>query len=203
VVPPAEPVLFGLVAYLLGCVSFAYYLVRFVRGRDIRALGSGNAGARNAGRVLGWSGFTATLFGDAGKGALAVVLAGLAPAAAVTAPVALGAVVAGHIWPVQLGFRGGKGFATAAGGILVLDFRLGMAVLGITLLLYVVLRRSSLAALGATLVAPVCAWLLGDGVLSSGAVAAISVMILVAHTRSSRNALTDDRSPHEGGAPRA
>lgn len=201
--PPAEPVFFGLVAYFLGCISFGYYLVRVSRGRDIRVLGSGNAGARNAGRVLGRAGFMATLVGDAGKGALAVVLAGLAHAAAVTAPVALGAVVAGHIWPAQLGFRGGKGFATAAGGILALDYRLGIAVLGVTILLLPVFRSGTPAALGAAVSAPVLAWLLGDGLLAIGALAAIAVMILLAHARHVRVTSNDLHSPDEHGAPRA
>jgi glycerol-3-phosphate acyltransferase PlsY len=202
-VPPAEPVFFGLVAYLLGCISFGYYLVRVSRGRDIRVLGSGNAGARNAGRVLGRVGFMATLLGDAGKGALAVVLAGLAHAAVVTMPVALGAVVAGHIWPAQLGFRGGKGFATAAGGILALDYRLGIAVIGITILLLPIFRRGTPAALGAAVSAPVLAWLLGDGLLAIGAVAAIAVMILLAHARHVHATMNDRHSPDEHGAPRA
>jgi hypothetical protein len=101
-------------AYLLGCFATGYYLVRARTGRDIREIESGSTGARNVGRVLGKPGFVLTVFGDFGKGALAVWFAaeftnhnGLAMSLAVLA------VVAGQIWPAQLRFRGGKGVATS------------------------------------------------------------------------------------------
>ena len=107
-----------LASYLLGGFCAAYYVVRIACSADIRALGSGTAGARNAGRVLGASGFLLTLLLDAAKGALAVlVTARLAPGVW-PATLALIAVVAGHIWPAQLGFRGGKGLATLLGGLI-------------------------------------------------------------------------------------
>ncbi len=194
----AEPVLLGLAAYALGCISFGYYLVRLSTGGDIRALGSGNAGARNAGRVLGKRAFLLTLAGDGGKGALAIVLAGLANAGAVSGAVVLGAVVAGHIWPAQLGFRGGKGFATAVGAIFVFDYRLAVAVLVVTLVLYAFLRRSTPAALGATLLAPGIAYALGVDTISVAAVAMIAMMILIAHRRYFRAALKSYQASDQG-----
>src|SRR5687767_9587168 len=99
-------------AYLLGCFSTGYYLARLRTGQDIRSVGSGSAGGSNVGRLLGKSGFAITMLGDTLKGALAVavgVYAGLAPW---LLGVVMLAVVLGHIFPVQLGFRGGKGLAT-------------------------------------------------------------------------------------------
>lgn len=108
-----------LIAYALGSVSGSLVLGR-LRGVDIRGEGSGNAGGTNALRVLGWRFALGVVLIDIGKG---VVAAAAVPLIATTVPTqalwcALAAVV-GHIWPVWHGFRGGKGGATAVGGLLV------------------------------------------------------------------------------------
>lgn len=107
-----------LACYLLGGFCAGYYWVRLRDGRDVRDTGSGNAGARNVGRLLGRGGFLATLFLDAAKGALAIALAAWTGAGAWGTALALLAVVAGHVAPIQLRWRGGKGLATALGGLL-------------------------------------------------------------------------------------
>src|ERR1035437_1663501 len=114
----------GLGAYGLGCFTAGYYLVRWRTGQDIRELGSGSVGARNVGRVLGWQGFLAAVLGDFGKGALAVWAARQFTTDDRLVTLALPAVVAGHLWPVQLRFRGGKGMAAALGALLIYDYRL-------------------------------------------------------------------------------
>jgi len=111
---PAE-ILCVLASYLIGCFAAAYYWTRWRTGADIRRFGSGTVGARNAGRVLGASGFAATFLLDFGKGALttlAAIALQLRPEIVVACAVA---VAAGHDWPVQLGFRGGKGIAVSFG----------------------------------------------------------------------------------------
>jgi glycerol-3-phosphate acyltransferase PlsY len=116
---PGTDIVFPPLAYALGCLNAAYYLLRWHDGRDIRRLGSGNAGARNAGRVLGRGAFALVFVLDAAKGVLAVAAAmALAPA---TVPVCAVAVTLGHIFPAQLGWRGGKGVATAIGAMAMLD----------------------------------------------------------------------------------
>src|SRR5262245_25796362 len=113
-----------LLSYALGCFSTGYYLVRWRTGTDIRTLGTGSAGARNAGRVLGRAGFILVFAGDALKGALAVWLAKQAGLPPWGVAAALVAVVLGHLFPLQLGGRGGKGAATAFGGVCVLNWML-------------------------------------------------------------------------------
>lgn len=111
-----------LLAYLLGSVSGALLLGR-LRGVDIRNEGSGNAGGTNALRTRGWRFALGVVLIDIGKGALAAALPGwlghgpLSLEQAVAACVLL--AVAGHVWPVFYGFRGGKGAATLIGGLLV------------------------------------------------------------------------------------
>ena len=107
-----------LAAYGLGGLSPGWWLVRRAKGADLRTQGSGATGATNAGRVLGTRGFILVLVLDAIKGAVAVIgVRLLAPGSPWTA-LALPAVVAGHIWPIWLGFRGGRGGAPLLGGSL-------------------------------------------------------------------------------------
>ena len=123
--PLVQTVLLLLVAYLLGSVSGSLVLGR-ARGIDIREHGSGNAGGTNAFRTLGWKFALGVAAIDIAKGALAAWLAlRLAP---VGQPLSVSGhgyaaaamAVAGHVWPLWHGFRGGKGAATAAGGLLML-----------------------------------------------------------------------------------
>lgn len=114
-------------AYLLGSFSTGYYLVRWRCGLDVRTLGSGTTGAFNVARVLKTPGFVVTLLGDVLKGALAVALAqwwGLETFAQLGVMLA---VVLGHDFPPQLGFRGGNGLATASGALLILDPSVALA----------------------------------------------------------------------------
>ena len=147
-----------LAAYCLGCFTTGYYLTRLVARRDIRATGSGNAGSRNVGRLLGAKGFLFTLLGDAGKGLLAVWLARRFGSGDWLPVGALVAVVAGHIWPLQLHWRGGKGLATFAGGMLLLQplvLALGVACCA---LLYPVLRGTTKTALLVLCFSPLLWW---------------------------------------------
>jgi glycerol-3-phosphate acyltransferase PlsY len=142
------------VAYLLGCFTTGYYLVRLLSGQDIRATASGNLGSRNVGRLLGTKGFVLTFMGDAGKGLLAVWLARHLSPAPWLPCAALLAAVAGHIWPVQLGLRGGKGFATFAGGMILLKPLVLLAGLALCAVSYPFLRGTTKTGLVALACSP-------------------------------------------------
>ena len=144
-----------LAAYLLGSVPFAMISSKVFGLADPRTYGSGNPGATNVLRSGNKKAALMTLIGDALKGAVAVIVAqqmGLSDT--VIALVAL-AVFLGHLYPIFLKFKGGKGVATAAGVLLALDPVLGLAVAGTWLLVAYVSRYSSLAALIAAAAAPV------------------------------------------------
>ena len=108
-------ILLGLASYLLGSVPTAYILVYLARGIDIRQVGTGNVGALNAFHQTGVAGGLLILAVDAGKGALAVVAVDLVGAPGWTVFLSTPLIVAGHNWPVFLGFRGGKGAAAIFG----------------------------------------------------------------------------------------
>jgi glycerol-3-phosphate acyltransferase PlsY len=146
--------------YLVGSIPFGLILTRLAGLGDIRAIGSGNIGATNVLRT-GHKGLAAaTLFLDGAKGALAVLLAGrYGPDMAVLTG---GGAVIGHVAPVWLGFKGGKGVATALGVLLALSWPVGLLALATWLAVAALARISSLAALVALAASPVYAWFLAD-----------------------------------------
>jgi glycerol-3-phosphate acyltransferase PlsY len=112
------PLLTIAACYLIGCLVSAWYLVRWRTGADLRQLHSGTTGARNAGRILGPAGFTIVALLDALRGFLAMSLAHSAGLSNWWLTAAGLAVTAGHLWPIQLRFHGGKGLAVASGVLL-------------------------------------------------------------------------------------
>jgi glycerol-3-phosphate acyltransferase PlsY len=145
-------------AYLLGSVSFSYLIVKAKQGMDVRTVGSGNAGATNVLRASGKGPAVAVLLLDVTKGVLAVVAARALAAPPPVVGAAAVAVVLGHVFPVFLGFRGGKGVATSAGAM----GALAPAAMLFTLLLFVVLvswkRYVSVGSMAAAAAFPLFAW---------------------------------------------
>ena len=146
-----------LLGYLLGSIPFGLVFTRAAGLGDIRRVGSGNIGATNVLRAGGKALAAATLLADGGKGAAAVLLAGWAwgPAAAAWAGLA---AVLGHLFPVWLRFRGGKGVATGLGVLLAAAPLAGVVACAVWLAMAKLGRRSSLAGLAAFAAAPVAAW---------------------------------------------
>ncbi|MGC9199810.1 MAG: glycerol-3-phosphate 1-O-acyltransferase PlsY [Acidobacteriaceae bacterium] len=153
-------------AYLLGSIPFGYLLVRLLRQEDVRAVGSGNIGATNVARAGGTTLGLLTLLCDALKGYLSVFIAirvasppaahgpsALAIAAAVTA-------VIGHIFPIWLRFRGGKGIATALGVFLALVPMVALAAFGVFAVIVLLTRYVSLGSILAAASIPLLAFLL-------------------------------------------
>jgi acyl phosphate:glycerol-3-phosphate acyltransferase len=144
--------------YLLGSIPFGVVLTRFAGLGDIRKIGSGNIGATNVLRTGRKGLAAATLLLDGAKGAMAVLIAGMwGPDTALVA--GFGALL-GHLFPVWLNFKGGKGVATALGILLAVDWTIGVAACLTWLIVALVFRFSSLAALAAVAAAPVYAWFL-------------------------------------------
>src|SRR5262245_54544149 len=149
-----------LCAYVLGCFTSGYYLVRWLTNQDIREIGSGSVGARNVSRVLGKTGFFFTVLFDFGKGAFTVWAAEHFTNDGRLVVLAMIAVVAGHIWPVQLRFHGGKGMATSLGSLVVFDPQLAVTFVVLFLVLGLLLRRTVLPSLCALACIPfVAMWL--------------------------------------------
>lgn len=170
-----------LAAYLLGCVQTGYYLVWSLTGQDLRRMGSGGTGARNAGRVLGRKGFALTLLGDTAKGALAMALAAWLHASPWAAAASLVSVAAGHVWPAQLRFSGGRGVAVGLGALAVYEPRL-LGVLGaVTLFGWLAGRNFQLGGLLGFAALPFAAgWLRLPGAEVAG-ISGLAALVLLAH----------------------
>lgn len=172
--------LFSAVAgYLIGSFTTGYYLVRLLRGTDVRAQGSGATGARNVGRVLGWTGFWTVFTLDIARGALAVWIAAQIGAGAPGMMLAMVLVTAGHIFPVQLGFRGGKGACVSFGALLVFDLQLALAGAIVCLAILILVRHAVGAFVSAFVLLPLAAFLLGYRSMPLLAVVALLVVIII------------------------
>ncbi|HEX8175498.1 MAG TPA: glycerol-3-phosphate 1-O-acyltransferase PlsY [Pyrinomonadaceae bacterium] len=171
-------------AYLLGSIPFGYLLVRAIAGADVRETGSGGTGATNVSRRAGKLAGVVTLALDALKGALAVILARMLLTEDfginwwVAAAVVL--AIAGHCFPVWLGFRGGKGVATGVGAFLALS-PLAVAIAGVVFIAIVLVTRYvSLGSITAAAVLPLSVWILsGYGKPAAAAQAPLLTAALV------------------------
>ena len=186
------------VAYLLGSIPFGLILVRLVRGEDVRLSGSGNIGATNVARTGGAKLGVATLLLDALKGyagvAFAITLTHREAALDSGLAAALAALCAilGHVFPVWLKFRGGKGVATAVGAFLGLAPRAVLVVLAIFLIVVAIFRYVSLGSIAAAAVFPVLAYFLYRGTWTVAdllVMFAASLLIILKHKANIRRLL--------------
>lgn len=185
-------------AYLIGSLSFAVIVSKFYGLDDPRSYGSGNPGATNVLRSGRKKAAALTLLGDALKGLVAVLLArwlqsyfGLADE--VVAAVAI-AVLAGHMWPLFFGFKGGKGVATALGVLLALSWPVALICAAVWLMMAFGLKISSLAALTATVISPLAAMFLVQQPSWQAAIAVIAALVLLRHRSNIQNLLSGKES---------
>ena len=190
------PIILTILSYLLGSIS-AGFLVGSSSGVDVRSAGSGNIGATNVARTLGWKKGLVTLLADVAKGFLPVLAANLldlGPAAAASAGLA---AFAGHLYPVFLGFKGGKGVATAA-GVYLAAMPLGiLALLGVFLVVALGNRRVSLASMAAAVAGPVVAWALSYPQETVWMTLIIAVLVVVRHRENIRRLLAGEEPRFE------
>jgi glycerol-3-phosphate acyltransferase PlsY len=168
--------------YLLGSLPFAVLVSRALRQADPRTYGSGNPGATNVLRGAGRLAAALTLIGDAGKGALAVWLGRSVGDGSATVAIACGAAAfLGHVFPVFLGFRGGKGVATFLGVLLAFQPWLGLACCVLWLAVAFASRYSSLASLTAAVGAPLLVGLVDGADWELGVVLAMGALLVWRH----------------------
>jgi glycerol-3-phosphate acyltransferase PlsY len=176
--------LFG---YLLGTIPFGLILTRLAGGRDPRTVGSGNFGATNVLRTGGKKLAAATLLGDALKGTVAVLVARHFAGTEAALAAGFGAFL-GHLFPVWLGFKGGKGVATYIGLLIGLAWPGALIFCAIWLLVAWLTRYSSLAALIASALTPAALWLMG-GPDEAALFLLLSVLLWIAHRGNIRRLL--------------
>lgn len=161
-------------AYILGSIPFAYIVARLVKGVDIREVGTKNMGAMNTFYRIGFGWGALVLLLDAGKGALAVMAARWLGADEITQYIAAGISVIGHMFPVFLRFRGGKGGATVIGILALLMPRAVPLEAGVFLLALLLTRYPTFSYALALLCTPFVAWLGYE----NGSLVAVSLILL-------------------------
>ena len=166
--------------YLLGSMPFGYWIVRWLKGTDIRKLGSGNIGATNVWRVYGWKLGLPIVLLDVAKGFVPALL-GLVYGGQLVGVLAGAAAMLGHWRPLYLRFaKGGKTVATAGGVTFALAPRAAACCLVLWIVIFLVTRYASVASMLTAILLPVFAWLLGAGwpFVTFAAIAAVAVLLL-------------------------
>jgi len=147
-------VLVILLSYLAGCFNTGYYYVRLAHKQDIRSVGTKVTGAYNVSRLAGKKGFIITFIGDALKGGLAVLLCHYLAVGELVTLLCIFMVLAGHIFPFQLQFRGGKGLSTAFGAFLIFDPKVILIWLAASIIFFPFIRKYTVTVLFALMFLP-------------------------------------------------
>lgn len=179
----------AILGYLLGSIPFGLVITKMAGLGDIRAIGSGNIGATNVLRTGRKDLALATLLLDGGKGAVAVLIARLVSEDLTV--IAGGAAILGHLFPVWLKFKGGKGVATTLGTLIAANWIVGIGACLVWVVMALIFRYSSLSALMAVLAAPFIA--LGFGTMPQAYLAAFAaILVWIRHKDNIRRLLSGE-----------
>jgi glycerol-3-phosphate acyltransferase PlsY len=187
------------VAYLLGTFPSADVVARR-RGVDVTAAGSGNPGASNAFRLLGWRAGVLVFAMDAAKGALAAG-AGLLVAGDAGAYILGVAAIVGHMFPITRHFKGGRGVATGAGVLLVIFPWLTLASVVLWFAVVLVTHKASLASIAVAIAFPIAVALTGNSWADVVVIAAVALLVLARHAPNLRRLLRGDELGLDPGSP--
>jgi acyl phosphate:glycerol-3-phosphate acyltransferase len=197
------------IAYLLGAIPFAYIFTRWIKGIDIRQVGTHNAGAMNTIRQVGLLPGTAVIILDMAKGALSILIAQWLGVPIIFVFLAGFAAIIGHTWPVYLGFRGGRGTATTVGVLFALAPQIFAISFVIIAILLIVTRDTGFAVGVGLALFPLLLWIFGaDNSLIFYAIAVALLLLLinfqmvrkdVAHTGGLKNYLLRKRPDNKTG----
>ena len=167
-------VLMGIVAYLIGSISFSVIISKKMAGFDVREKGSKNAGSTNVLRTVGKKAAAITLVCDILKGVIAIIIAFIVGKIAkdinpaLLVQIAAICVVVGHTFPIFFKFKGGKGVATSLGIILLLNWQIGLICLVFALILMILTRMVSLGSISAAILFPVLTIFITENYLVPG-----------------------------------
>lgn len=167
-------IVIGIIAYLIGSISFSVIISKKMAGFDVREKGSKNAGSTNVLRTVGKKAAVITLLCDVLKGVVAVLIAYIVGKfvdnvdRAILVQVAALCVVIGHTFPIFFKFKGGKGVATSLGIVLLLNWQIGLICLVFALVLMILTRMVSLGSISATILFPVLTIFITENYLVEG-----------------------------------
>ncbi len=175
-------VIYFFLSYFIGCIMFGYIIGRLFGKIDIRKVGSGNVGARNIGRSLNKTAFVATFLGDASKGAAVILLGRMLGFSEEIQLVGFLFVLIGHIWPISLSFKGGKGISSFLGGIIAFEPTVIIVILISFAITYPLFRSFTMSGLlSLCIVLPIYFFIESYTYTSVGMIALAVITILFAH----------------------
>lgn len=174
-------VVYFFLSYLIGCIMFGYIIGKSFGKMDIRKVGSGNVGARNIGRSLNKTAFVATFIGDAGKGAAVILLGRAFGFSEEIQLIGFLLVLIGHIWPITLSFKGGKGISSFLGGIIAFEPTVSIVILACFAITYPFFRSFTISGLLSLCVLPIYLFFQSHTYTSVGIITLTVITILFAH----------------------
>lgn len=192
-------ILILVIGYLLGSLNTSIIVGKFY-GTDIRKHGSGNAGMTNTLRTLGKTAAVLVIVGDVLKGVLAYIIGNLIVYTVTTSSslsfIGIGgmlggiAAIAGHNWPIYFGFKGGKGILTSFSVVMMMDWKLGLILFGIFLVIVALTRYVSLGSIIACLAFPIGAYIKGNGIVFVVFAAVLAVLAISRHNENIKRLLS-------------
>jgi len=191
-------VIYLLFSYLIGAISFGIVVSHIFSLPDPRTIGSKNPGATNVLRSGKKLAALLTLLGDALKGALTVGLAQYFELSSLMVGLIAIATLIGHVFPIYYGFKGGKGVATAAGILFMFSWVMGFTVLGIWLVVFLIWRYSSLAAIIAGSLSPVIGFFYGIDFYELIASSIIALILILRHMENIKRLIDGTESGFKG-----
>jgi acyl phosphate:glycerol-3-phosphate acyltransferase len=172
---------FLIASYLIGNIMTGFFIVKVLGRNDIRLQGSGNVGARNAGRILGKKAFILTFLGDAAKGAIVIAIGRYLHLSEGIQLAGLTIAIIGHIKPILLRFQGGKGISTFIGGMIFFEPIIVPVIIIGFLIFYLFIKSFTLSGLGAFLFIPLALYFLQYSQASLLIVIGIIIVLYFAH----------------------
>lgn len=186
-------VLLILGAYAFGNILTGYVLAKYIYHQEIQNAGSGNIGARNAGRLFGKKAFIITAIADGSKGIIIVLIAKACGFSSTYQLILLFAVIIGHIFPIVFRFKGGKGMATFTGGLLAFEPLLFLSFVCVFIIFFLIIRSLTIAAMIAVASVPLLMLFFSHPLLEILLYGCISIIVIFAHRQNIREKILGER----------
>lgn len=174
------------ISYILGSLPSGYFIVKYYSNKDIRTIGSNSIGATNVGRILGRKGFILTFVIDFTKAFLFIYLITRIGISKPILELSVLAMVIGHILPIFLGFKGGKGIAVTIGSLLAYNYILLLVLIVPSLIMYLISRKFTISGLFALLILPVYSFIFVNNNAQLYLLLGLNIIIIIAHKENLR-----------------
>jgi len=176
-------ILILITAYFIGCFNTGYYLTRILTRKDIRAVGSSATGATNVSRILGKKGFAITFTGDVLKVVAIILIAKYFTDNIFVIYGVIFLTFLGHIFPIQLKFKGGKGISVLLGGLLMINYFYILFLIAGLIIPYIITKNFTISGLMSLLILPVVIYFFNKNIYDMIFISVINIFVLFTHRK--------------------